>query len=275
MTTTVPEQTRLAGAVVAVVRIGVALLWIQNSRWKTPPDFGEGSDSGLYMVTRFAVDRPVFGPFQWLVEHVVLPNFTFFGWVTLLVEASLGAFLLVGLATRLWALIGAAQSVVITLSALYAPNEWHWGYYLMILAHLGLFAMAAGRRFGVDGVLRAPRSSGRAGLVLGLAALACLVFTLGGPEEVSFIRVEDGALIALVVLGALAVLGGLARRGVVVVVAGAGFLIASVVQLVQLGRETNWFGGDGSTASLFLGLGVGMLAVGFAGTRSRGTHARA
>jgi thiosulfate dehydrogenase [quinone] large subunit len=79
---------------------------------------------------------------------------TLFGWVTLLVEAGLGAFLLVGLATRLWALIGVAQSVAIALSVLNAPHEWPWAYYLMILIHLVFFATAAGRAYGVDGVLR-------------------------------------------------------------------------------------------------------------------------
>jgi hypothetical protein len=50
--------------------------------------------------------------------------------MTLLVEAPLGAFLLIGLATRFWALAGAAHTVVITLSVLRAPNEWHWSYFL-------------------------------------------------------------------------------------------------------------------------------------------------
>ncbi|NIJ12489.1 thiosulfate dehydrogenase [quinone] large subunit [Saccharomonospora amisosensis] len=150
-----PVGTGLPSRVLtAVVRVGVALLWVQNAAWKVPPDFGEDSNGGLYHFTRFAVDRPVWGPYAWFAEHVVLPNFALFGWVTLVVEAGLGAFLLVGLATRLWAAIGVGQSVVITLSVLNAPHEWHWSYYLMILAHLALFATAAGRCFGVDAVLR-------------------------------------------------------------------------------------------------------------------------
>jgi len=84
----------------------------------------------------------------------VLPNLTFFGWLTLLLEASLGAFLLVGLVTRLWAVLDIGQSLAIALSVLDAPNEWQWSYYLMILAHLALYATAAGRAYGLDGVLR-------------------------------------------------------------------------------------------------------------------------
>lgn len=162
-----PDSTatgRADRSALAVVRVGVALLWIQNAGWKVPPRFGEGpSPEGLYTFTRFAVEYPVLPPYAWLVEHVVLPNFTFFGWGVLLAEASLGAFLLVGLATRLWALVGLGQTVAITLSVLNAPHEWHWSFLLMVLAHLALFATAAGRFAGIDGLLRPrwQRSRGR------------------------------------------------------------------------------------------------------------------
>jgi thiosulfate dehydrogenase [quinone] large subunit len=148
-------SSRLNRALIAVLRVGVALLWIQNVSWKDPPAFGEGpSPSGLYQFTRYAVEFPVFPPYSWLVEHLVLPNFTFFGWAVLIVESGLGAFLLTGLATRLWALVGIAQTVAIALSVLNAPNEWVWSYLLMLLAHVALFATAAGRYAGLDGLLR-------------------------------------------------------------------------------------------------------------------------
>ncbi|MEO3859870.1 DoxX family protein [Acrocarpospora sp. B8E8] len=147
---------RGAPATLAAVRVATALLWIQNAGWKTPgDDFGRtSSPRGLFLFTGYAVDHPVFPPFAWLVEHVVLPNFLVFGWVVLLVEALLGAFLLVGLATRLWALVGIGQTLAITLSVLNAPHEWHWSYFLMILIHVVLFATAAGRYYGLDGLLR-------------------------------------------------------------------------------------------------------------------------
>jgi thiosulfate dehydrogenase [quinone] large subunit len=164
------EDTRTSRLLVAATRVTVAFLWIQNSYWKVPPDFGRGRTppEGLYQFTRYAVDHPVFPPYSFLVEHVVLPNFTLFAWLTLLVEASLGAFLLIGLATRFWALVGAGQSLVIALSVLEAPHEWHWSYYLMITVHVMLFAVAAGRAGGLDGVLRPlwARSDGRAARLL-------------------------------------------------------------------------------------------------------------
>jgi thiosulfate dehydrogenase (quinone) large subunit len=163
-------DSRYSRFAVAAVRVGVALLWVQNSGWKRPPHFGANNSpvTGLRKFTGYAVDYPVFPPYAWFVEHVVLPNFAFFGWLTLLVEASLGAFLLIGLATRFWAVVGIAQTLAITLSVLNAPDEWHWSYFLMLLAHVALLATAAGRAYGLDGLLRPRwrRSRGRVASVL-------------------------------------------------------------------------------------------------------------
>lgn len=148
--------SRLSSGLIALVRAGVALMWIQAAGWKVPPRFGDDeAPTGLRRWTEFAVTHEVFPPYTWMVENVVLPNFVLFGWAVLVVEACLGAFLLVGLLTRFWAVIGLAQTLAITFSALNAPHEWPWAYVLMFLAHLALFATAAGRHYGLDGVLRA------------------------------------------------------------------------------------------------------------------------
>jgi thiosulfate dehydrogenase [quinone] large subunit len=159
MSVTTHVQPRSAGSplatsrssriLVAGVRVAAGLLWIQNAGWKTPPRF-----DALHGWTLNGVDHPVLAPWAWFIRHVVLPNFTAFGWLTLAVEASLGGFLLVGLATRFWALVGIAQTTAIGLTVLHAPHEWAWSYILMGLAHVAIFATAAGRWYGLDGVLR-------------------------------------------------------------------------------------------------------------------------
>lgn len=156
------DQSRAARATLAGVRVALGLLWIQGAGWKVPPDFGQESGSGLFRFTGYAVEYPVFPPYSWLVDTLVLPNFVAFGYLVLLLEASIGAFLLVGLATRFWALLGIAQTAAITLSVLDAPHEWPWTYYLMFAAHAVVLATAAGRTGGLDGLLRPVwrRSSG-------------------------------------------------------------------------------------------------------------------
>ncbi len=157
LTTDPPEPldvSRFSRILVAAVRVSVALMWIQNLNWKVPPDFGQDDQGGLYGWVNEAVVHPVFAPYSWLVENLVLPNFVPFGYLTLLSEFALGVFLLAGLFTRLFALVGIAQTLAITFSVLNAPNEWHWAYYLMLAAHVVLLAVAAGRAYGLDGLLR-------------------------------------------------------------------------------------------------------------------------
>lgn len=148
------DTGHLTRTLVAGVRIVVALMWIQNLNWKIPPDFGRARHADLYEFVNDAVIHPVVPAYSWLVQHVVLPNLSIFGWLTLLTEFGLGVFLLTGLLTRAWALIGIAQSLAITLSVLNTPGEWHWSYFLMVAAHVLLFAVAAGRAGGLDGLLR-------------------------------------------------------------------------------------------------------------------------
>jgi thiosulfate dehydrogenase [quinone] large subunit len=166
-------SSRLSRALIVVLRVGVALLWIANLGWKDPPSFGQGANpSGLYAFTRDAVELPVFPPYSWVVSHVVLKAFPVFGWGVLFVETALGAFLLIGLATRFWALVGIVQTLAITFSVVRVPGEWVWSYLLMLLAHAAIVAVAAGRFGGLDGLLRARwrRSDTRLARLLVLAS---------------------------------------------------------------------------------------------------------
>lgn len=145
-----PNSARL----MALIRIGVGVMWLSNVTWKMPPNFGSDAGRGLSAYTDAAVTNPVFPPYSWVVEHAVLPNFHAFGWVVLLVESALAAFLILGLGTRFWAVIGALESLAIMLSVANLSGEWPWSYFLMIMANLTLFAVGAGRTWGVDAGLR-------------------------------------------------------------------------------------------------------------------------
>ncbi len=135
--------------VLALVRIVVGVLWLSNLGWKTPPHFGV-----LRNYVRDAVDHPVFGPYAWLAEHVILRHFGPFAWMVLFVESLLAACLMLGLCTRLFGIIGAIQAAFIGLSVAFTPGEWPWSYYLMVAVHVVVVATAAGRTWGLDELLR-------------------------------------------------------------------------------------------------------------------------
>lgn len=115
-----------------------------------------------------------------------------------------------------------------------------------------------GRRF-----MNGRSSLDRVAVVLGAASVvsAALVVVRGDFE---FVRVRGGGVVVALVLGAVAIAAGWTARPMLALVAGAGFLAAAVVQLVGWATSNNWLGGDGSTISLWLGLGIGLLATGLA-----------
>jgi thiosulfate dehydrogenase (quinone) large subunit len=155
-----PANDATARISAVVVRIVVGLLWIENLSWKVPPNFGADDDSGLYHFTKLAIEHPLVPAYSSLVENLVLPNFAAFAWGVYVVEICLGLFLLLGLATRFWAIVGIAQTIAIFLSVGAAPNEWKWSYFLMATAHLAVLGFAAGRVLGLDSILRRRATGG-------------------------------------------------------------------------------------------------------------------
>lgn len=103
----------------------------------------------------------------------------------------------------------------------------------------------------------------RAALALGLTSLLSLIsLVLRG--DLRFAVVEGAAIGVAVVLGGLAVIAGWFARPKLSVVAGLAFLVAAVLQVVLVTVRETWLGGNISTASLWLGLGIGLLVVGIA-----------
>jgi hypothetical protein len=168
----------VSGVALTALRLLVGLMWLWNVVWKVPPDFGENKKDGPYFWTRLGGDFPVFAPFRWLLEHLVLPNFTVFGWLTLVVESLLAVLLLTGIAVRLAALIGIGQSLAIGLTVAVAPHEWPWAYAMMIGIHLVLMLTASAQYAAVDGV-RAAAAMGDSGpgrrLLLGWGVVLALI----------------------------------------------------------------------------------------------------
>ncbi len=91
-----------------------------------------------------------------LLDNVVIPNIRFFGWLIWLAEFWVFVSMLLGLFTRLGALValGVAAQLYVGLANIPRPYEWEWGYGGMVLLALLMFGLAAGRVWGVDARLR-------------------------------------------------------------------------------------------------------------------------
>lgn len=252
----------------AFLRVLAGLLWLYNVSWKRAPDFGRDDGNGLYRFTQDAVDHPVLPPYSWLVEHVVLPSFTSFGWGVLAAETALAVLLLTGAYVRLAALLGVAQSLAIGLSVAATPGEWPWAYWMMIGIHVVLLFSAAGRVFAVDAV-RAGLRDGRglslgwgvvsvvAGLVAGARALsdpwASRGPTLGGSELSIGLGAYNlaGSLLLLGIGAGLILLGRTQVPAAAWAVVALG-LLAALTLHVQLGFGGPWLGGTPTSAAYFL-----------------------
>jgi len=102
--------------------------------------------------------------------------------------------------------------------------------------------------------------SGRAALALGVVGVISPAFALTTSSNNNFVLVQGLGLVVFPVLGLVAVLGVAMAKRLIVILAGAGFALAALVQLTQLGRSPNWLDGNGSTFSLLMALGIGLLA---------------
>ena len=248
----------------------VGLLWLENVVWKVPPDFGERSGRGLYFWTRLAVDHPVFKPFSWAVEHIVLPNFTLFGWGVLVAESALAIMLLTGTAVRLAALLGIAQSIAIALSVAEAPHEWPWAYAMMIGIHAVLLFAPAAQYAAVDALRQGTAGSARRllggwGLVLTVIGLIALWVHLWYDRnahvgvrdwELSFGNYNLRGALALLAVAVAMLAAALLGRRVVALGAAAVAAVAAVSIYVQFGRTQVWLGGTTSTAVVFVSAAV-------------------
>jgi uncharacterized membrane protein YphA (DoxX/SURF4 family) len=270
-----PPPARASGIALAVLRIVAGLLWLAQVWWKLPPDFGENRRTGLWFWTHLAVDHPVFPPYSWVVEHLVLPNFTPFGWLVLVVETLLPVLLLTGTAVRLAALIGVGQSLAIGLSVAEAPNEWPWAYAMMIGIHLVLLLAPSAQYAAVDAV-RAAAATGNAapvarrllggwGVVLAVIAMIAGAKSLGDeflaprgqgvgypPLELFLGDYNLLAALVLLVVAALMLAAAVMQARVLALPAAVFAAIAALSIYVQLGRTDIWLGGNPSTAAVFV-----------------------
>ena len=134
----------------AGLRIFVGILWLANLSWKLPPDFGRDDPRGLLYSFRQAERHALVEPLRDFVERVVIPHFTLFGSLVFTVELVAGVLLFLGLFTRIGAVVGTGQALAITVLVVRAPNEWFWGYAMLILLNLLPLVAPSNARLSLD-----------------------------------------------------------------------------------------------------------------------------
>ncbi len=280
--TRLEDQAR--GWIIGGVRILAGLLWLANIHWKVPTAFGEDTKGGLYKYSASVLRHSPFAPFRWVTEHIILPNFQLFGWITLLSEIAFATLLLIGYRTKLVALGAALMTVPIMLSVLYYDNadEWSWSYLLMIGVHLLLIASDAGGHLGLDGLLRRDRSAAVGGLrVFGVVATIVGLLGLFVARSVDFASSkaallgsdagfvgDDGKLVRrwelkflwfnplwallTIVCGVLLILG--ARKAQLALAGAGGFAAIAVVALLT--KTFDYVRDDGAVQKVATGSNV-------------------
>jgi uncharacterized membrane protein YphA (DoxX/SURF4 family) len=144
------SRERIDTLLLSGVRVLLGLLWLQNVGWKQPPEF-----ANLDRLVQLGIDNPTLPLYSDVLESAVAPNIELFGWGVLAVELLLAVALLFGIATRLAAVAGALTGLAIGLTVASAPGEWGWSYWLIVAAHVALYASpSAGRVGGLDAALR-------------------------------------------------------------------------------------------------------------------------
>lgn len=135
-----------------LLRLLMGCMWWQQSLWKIPPNY-----DGLIYWMKQQVDH-AFVPLQsTLVEQVVLPHIALFGPLVYLVEVAIGVSLMLGLLTRLGAILGLLMGLNLWFGLYSAPGEWPWTYVFLIVIQ-ALFAIdPPGRDLGLDAI-RADRT---------------------------------------------------------------------------------------------------------------------
>ena len=74
-----------------LARILYGILWWQQSKWKVPSDdFGRKSGGGLWYWVQQEIQHPTVNAYRDFLVNVLIPNWTFFGWMTLITETFIG-----------------------------------------------------------------------------------------------------------------------------------------------------------------------------------------
>lgn len=144
-----PAQRSIQHIGRCLLRVIVGTMWWQQSLWKVPPHY----DWGLIHWMQEMVEHGSIQLQSDLVRDLVLPNIRIFGPLVYAIEVAIAVPLILGLATRLGALLGALMAINLWLGLYNAPGEWPWTFMFLVVIQLVYLIDPPGRSLGVDALL--------------------------------------------------------------------------------------------------------------------------
>ena len=148
-----------------LARFFIGAMWWQQSLWKLPPTYTDNPDGSgdlrywMDEMTKWAST----GLQRHFVKDVVLPHFYFFAPQVYFSEVLIAVTLILGLFSRLGALVGALMAINLWLGLYRSAAEWPWTYFFLIVVQIMLLVQRTGRSLGLDNILlrHEQESSGR------------------------------------------------------------------------------------------------------------------
>ena len=157
-----PAQRSIQDASRCLLRVIVGTMWWQQSLWKVPPHY----DWGLIHWMEEMVEHASIELQSDLVRDLVLPNIAVFGPLVYAIEVGIAVSLILGLLTRVGALLGALMAINLWLGLYNAPSEWPWTYMFLVVIQLIYLIDPPGRSLGVDALLWRRRGTSPEGATL-------------------------------------------------------------------------------------------------------------
>jgi uncharacterized membrane protein YphA (DoxX/SURF4 family) len=145
-----------------LARLVMGAMWWQQSLWKLPPTYTDQPDGtgGLHYWIGEMAKYAAFDFHRNFVRNVVEPHFYFFAPQVYSVEVLIAISLIVGLFSRVGALLGALMAANLWLGLYRAPYEWPWTYFFLMVIQITFVVYPPGRSLGID-VLLTRRKSGK------------------------------------------------------------------------------------------------------------------
>jgi uncharacterized membrane protein YphA (DoxX/SURF4 family) len=140
-----PAQRSARSVGIWLPRLIMGTMWWQQSLWKIPPNY----DGLLFWMKQIVAHSSI--PLQAAVfDRLVVANIAVFGPAVYLLEVLIGVSLMLGVFTRLFALLGLLMALNLWIGLYSAPGEWPWTYgYLIVIQ--GLFVIdPPGRCLGLE-----------------------------------------------------------------------------------------------------------------------------